>query len=153
MDDLWVVLPHLGAGGAQKVGLLAAAHFAEQGLKVRVLSLRRDHPVKHVLPKGVEVFDLGPDEVVHPWLTNAEDRAFLSRLRRFTLAQMLKLHRLAVRLAVSASWWLIDRQMYPGRKTCARDCFVTALHSWQAIATSGSEKLLSKPPQNVFSLY
>ena len=58
MDDLWVVLPHLGAGGAQKVGLLAAAHFAEQGLKVRVLSLRRDHPVKHVLPKGVEVFDL-----------------------------------------------------------------------------------------------
>ena len=119
MDDLWVVLPHLGAGGAQKVGLLAAAHFAEQGLKVRVLSLRRDHPIKHVLPKGVEVFDLGPDEVVHPWLTNAEDRAFLSRLRRFTLAQMLKLHRLAVRLAVSASWWLIDRQMYPGRKTCA----------------------------------
>ena len=29
MDDLWVVLPHLGAGGAQKVGLLAAEHFAE----------------------------------------------------------------------------------------------------------------------------
>ena len=28
VDDLWVVLPHLGAGGAQKVGLLAADHFA-----------------------------------------------------------------------------------------------------------------------------
>ena len=153
MDDLWVVLPHLGAGGAQKVGLLAAAHFAEQGLKVRVLSLRRDHPVKHVLPKRVEVFDLGPDEVVHPWLTNAEDRAFLSRLRRFTLAQMLKLHRLAVRLAVSASWWLIDRQMYPGRKTCA-----TRLLSYGIASLAGHRyvrlrKIVEQnPPKRVLSL-
>ena len=47
MDDLWVVLPHIGAGGAQKVGLLAAEHFAAQGFKVRVLSLRHGHPIKH----------------------------------------------------------------------------------------------------------
>ena len=39
MDDLWVVLPHLGAGGAQKVALLAAEHFSAQGYRVRVLTL------------------------------------------------------------------------------------------------------------------
>ena len=71
MDDLWVVLPHLGAGGAQKVGLLAAEHFAAQGLRVRVLSLRHNHPIKHRLPENVTAFDLGPDQddfSVHPWL-------------------------------------------------------------------------------------
>lgn len=52
MDDLWVVLPHLGAGGAQKVGLLAAEHFAAQGYRVRVLSLRHGHPLKHTIPAG-----------------------------------------------------------------------------------------------------
>ena len=61
MDDLWVVLPHIGAGGAQKVGLLAAEHFAVQGFKVRVLSLRHGHPIKHAIPDGVELLDLGPD--------------------------------------------------------------------------------------------
>jgi len=58
VDDLWVVLPHLGAGGAQKVGLLAADHFARQGLRVRVLSLRPDHPVKHRLPQNVSMLDM-----------------------------------------------------------------------------------------------
>ena len=66
MDDLWVVLPHLGAGGAQKVGLLAAEHFAEQGMKVRVLSLRPEHPVKHRLPANVRMLDVD----LHP---DAED--------------------------------------------------------------------------------
>ena len=45
MDDLWVVLPHLGAGGAQKVALLAAEHFSAQGYRVRVLTLIHGHPV------------------------------------------------------------------------------------------------------------
>ncbi len=30
-DDLWIVLPHLGPGGAQKVAVLAASHFATRG--------------------------------------------------------------------------------------------------------------------------
>ena len=38
-DDLWIVLPHLGAGGAQKVALIAAHHFAVQGLKVKLVTL------------------------------------------------------------------------------------------------------------------
>jgi len=59
MDDLWIVLPHLGAGGAQKVGLLAAEHFAAQGLRVQVLSLRPGHPIKHRLPENVSLLDIG----------------------------------------------------------------------------------------------
>ena len=98
MDDLWVVLPHLGAGGAQKVGLLAAEHFAAKGFRVRVLSLRHGHPVKHSIPSGVEVFDLGPHEVLHPWLRDVWNRSLQARSRRFTFAQVLKIHRILLRL-------------------------------------------------------
>lgn len=120
MDDLWVVLPHLGAGGAQKVGLLAAEHFASQGLRVQVLSLRHGHPIKHALPAGVEVFDLGPDEaILHPWLRDVADRSLLARMRRFSLAQVLKVQRVALRLAITLCWPLIERQMHPQRSTWA----------------------------------
>ncbi len=114
MDDLWVVLPHLGAGGAQKVGLLAAEHFAAEGFQVRVLSLRHGHPVKHSIPAGVEVFDLGPDEVVmHPWLRDGWNRSLGARCRRFSLAQVLKLQRMALHVAIAVTWPLIERQMHP----------------------------------------
>ena len=59
MDDLWVVLPHLGAGGAQKVGLLAAEHFSAQGYRVKVLTLIHGHPVLHNIPEGVRHQELG----------------------------------------------------------------------------------------------
>ena len=52
-DDLWLVLPHLGAGGAQKVALIAARHFAAQGLKVKLVTLIPGHPVAHTLPEGI----------------------------------------------------------------------------------------------------
>ena len=120
MDDLWVVLPHLGAGGAQKVGLLAAEHFASQGLRVRVLSLRHGHPIKHALPAGVDVFDLGPDEAaLHPWLSDLANRSLLARSRRFSLAQLIKLQRLLLRIAIALCWPLIERQMHPERSTWA----------------------------------
>ena len=120
MDDLWVVLPHLGAGGAQKVGLLAAEHFASQGLRVRVLSLRHGHPIKHALPAEVDVFDLGPDEAaLHPWLSDVANRSLLARARRFSLAQLIKLQRLLLRIAIALCWPLIERQMHPERSTWA----------------------------------
>ena len=120
MDDLWVVLPHLGAGGAQKVGLLAAEHFASQGLRVRVLSLRHGHPIKHALPAEVDVFDLGPDEAaLHPWLSDVANRSLLARSRRFSLAQLIKLQRLLLRIAIALCWPLIERQMHPERSTWA----------------------------------
>ena len=115
MDDLWVVLPHLGAGGAQKVGLLAAEHFAAQGFRVRVLSLRHGHPVKHIVPAGVEVFDLGPN--VHPWFQDVSNRSFGARIRRFVLAQVRKLVRIVFLVASSLFWPLIVRHMHPGNNT------------------------------------
>ena len=112
MDDLWVVLPHFGAGGAQKVGLLAAEHFAAQGLKVRVLSLRHGHPIKHALPDGVRAFDLGPD-AQHPWLADVHNRSLPARGRRFLLAQVLRLQRAGFRLLFALCWPWIARRMRP----------------------------------------
>ena len=104
MDDLWVVLPHIGAGGAQKVGLLAAEHFAAQGFKVCVLSLRHGHPINHRIPENVTVFDLGSDEddfSVHPWLQDVWNRSLIARGRRFSVAQWIKLRRLAIRITTA----------------------------------------------------
>lgn len=122
MDDLWVVLPHLGAGGAQKVGLLAAEHFAAQGLKVRVLSLRHNHPIKHRLPENVTVFDLGPDEQdPHPWLRDVENRSLLARGRRFVVAQCLRARRFTLRLLMGLlllwlqlTWRWVDPRVQVG---------------------------------------
>ena len=123
MDDLWVVLPHLGAGGAQKVGLLAAEHFADQGFTVRVLSLRHGHPVKHRLPENVTVFDLGPDDdlTVHLWLRDVWNRSLLARARRFSVAQCIKLRRLIIRVTMAlvlrsmqVTWPLIEARIQPG---------------------------------------
>ena len=122
MDDLWVVLPHLGAGGAQKVGLLAAEHFAAQGLRVRVLSLRHNHPIKHRLPGNVTVFDLGPDEQdPHPWLRDVENRSMLARGRRFVVAQCLRARRFTLRLLMGLlllwlqlTWRWVDPRVQVG---------------------------------------
>ena len=123
MDDLWVVLPHLGAGGAQKVGLLAAEHFAEQGLRVRVLSLRPEHPVKHRLPENVTTFsiDLCPDEELHPWLRDGWNRSLLARARRFSVAQLIRYRRLLIRFITQILVLILqllpprfDRQFQPG---------------------------------------
>ena len=129
MDDLWVVLPHLGAGGAQKVGLLAAEHFAAQGLKVRVLSLRHNHPIKHRLPENVIAFDLGPDQddfSVHPWLQDVWNRSLLARGRRFSVAQWIKCRRFVIRVFtalvlrwVQFTWPLFEHRIQPGSEASA----------------------------------
>ena len=127
MDDLWVVLPHLGAGGAQKVGLLAAEHFAARGFKVRVLSLRPEHPVKHRLPDNVSMLNMDPDpKSLHPWLRDVENRSWPARGRRFTVAQLIKLRRWIIRFVTVvvlrgiqiALPWLDDR-LQPGRSGLA----------------------------------
>ena len=134
MDDLWVVLPHIGAGGAQKVGLLAAEHFAARGFKVRVLSLRHGHPIKHALPAGVEVFDLGPDDGfdLHPWLRDGWDRSLPARGRRFTIAQVLKLRRglirattLLIMQGLQLTWPWCEQKVQPGS-----DAWVMRLLRW-----------------------
>jgi glycosyltransferase involved in cell wall biosynthesis len=113
MDDLWVVLPHLGPGGAQKVGLLAAGHFAAQGLKVRVVTLWYDHPIKHRLPEGVTHMDVGPDDR-RPWLGDYWNRSLLARGRRFCTAQLIKLRRWFVSGPIWLLWPWIERRAWPG---------------------------------------
>ena len=82
-DDLWLVLPHLGAGGAQKVALIAARHFAAQGLKVKLVTLIPGHPLAHPLPDGIPWLQLGAP-------TNS---SWWARGGRFALAQLDKLIR------------------------------------------------------------
>ena len=96
-DDLWVVLPHLGAGGAQKVALLAAGHFADQGLSVRLITLTHGHPVVHALPQGVIHQELGQER-------QAGIRSFL---------QIHVLNRLIRNSLLLLSPWLVPR-IYPG---------------------------------------
>ena len=87
-DDLWLVLPHLGAGGAQKVALIAARHFAAQGLKVKLVTLIPGHPVAHSLPDGIPWLELGAPT----------HRSWWARGGRFALAQLDKLIRLFFQL-------------------------------------------------------
>ena len=61
MTDLSFVMPHLGPGGAQRVAVLAAEHFASQGLRVSIITLLPGKPLAHRLPEGVQVIDLGPE--------------------------------------------------------------------------------------------
>jgi len=110
MDDLWVVLPHLGAGGAQKVGLLAAEHFSAQGYRVKVLTLIHGHPVLHNIPEGVRHQELGPDaNVLHAWLSDGWNRSWMARGRRFCVAQMIKAYRALIRFQLLIlSPWLVS---------------------------------------------
>ena len=96
-DDLWLVLPHLGAGGAQKVALIAARHFAAQGLKVKLVTLIPGHPVAHALPDGIPLLELGAP--IH--------RSWWARAGRFALAQLDKLIRWVFQLQLRwfAGWF------------------------------------------------
>ena len=96
-DDLWLVLPHLGAGGAQKVALIAARHFAAQGLKVKLVTLIPGHPLAHSLPDGIPWLELGAPT----------HRSWWARGGRFILAQLDKLIRWLFQLLLRwfASWF------------------------------------------------
>lgn len=87
-DDLLLVLPHLGPGGAQKVALLAAAHFMEKGWRVRLVTLLREPSLAHRLPEGVVWTDLSP-QVDALW-------------ERFRRHRLHRLHRFLAKLVMSA---------------------------------------------------
>ena len=112
-DDLWLVLPHLGAGGAQKVALIAARHFAAQGLKVKLVTLIAGHPVAHALPDGIPLLELGAPT----------HRSWWARGGRFTLAQVDKLIRWLFRLQLRwlAGWF--QARIRPGGRGLAMQLF------------------------------
>ena len=97
-DDLWLVLPHLGAGGAQKVALLAAERYLAMGWTVRLVTLLPGHPVVHQLPAGLFHTDLGP-EVAAQW------SLFFAPQRR--------LNRLVVKAMFSLGWPLVALAPWP----------------------------------------
>ena len=112
-DDLWLVLPHLGAGGAQKVALIAARHFAAQGLKVKLVTLIAGHPVAHALPDGIPLLELGAPT----------HRSWWARGGRFTLAQVDKLIRWLFQLQLRwlAGWF--QARIRPGGRGFAMQLF------------------------------
>ena len=60
IDDLWLVLPHLGPGGAQKVALLAAGFFMAKGWRVRLVTMLPGPAQAHAIPEGLLLTDLAP---------------------------------------------------------------------------------------------
>ena len=112
-DDLWLVLPHLGAGGAQKVALIAARHFAAQGLKVKLVTLIPGHPLAHALPDGIPLLELGAPT----------QRTWWARGGRFALAQIDKLIRLLFQLQLRwfAGWF--QSRAYPEGRGLAMQLF------------------------------
>ena len=112
-DDLWLVLPHLGAGGAQKVALIAARNFSSQGLKVKLVTLIPGHPVAHTLPDGIPLLELG----------TPAHRSWWARGGRFALAQLDKLIRLLFQLQLRwfAGW--IQARVHPGGRGFAMQLF------------------------------
>ena len=112
-DDLWLVLPHLGAGGAQKVALMAARHFTAQGLKVKLVTLIPGHPVAHPLPDGIPLLELGVPT----------HRSWWARAGRFALAQLDKLIRLLFQLQLRwfAGWF--QGRVDPGARGVAMQLF------------------------------
>ena len=112
-DDLWLVLPHLGAGGAQKVALIAARHFAAQGLTVKLVTLIPGHPVAHALPDGIPWLELGAPT----------HRSWWARGGRFMLAQLDKLIRWLFQLQLGwlAGWF--QARIHPGSEGLAMQLF------------------------------
>lgn len=109
-DHLWIVLPHLGPGGAQKVALLASEHFAALGWRVRVVSLLPDKLPVHQVPAGVALLDLG-DAVAAARLGDHWNRSLVARARRFL---RLWLHRLTAWLLLILLWPWLRRLRPPG---------------------------------------
>ena len=113
MDDLWLVLPHLGPGGAQKVALLAAGFFMLKGWRVRLVTMLPGPRQAHAIPEGLLVTDLAP-AVDALWKRDHWNRSVLARGRRY-LAPKRRLHRLTARLVMGPLVGLLE-PVQPGQR-------------------------------------
>ena len=118
-DDLWLVLPHLGPGGAQKVALLAAGFFMAKGWRVRLVTMLPGPAQAHAIPEGLLVTDLAP-AVDALWKRN---RSLLARGRR-DLAPKRRLHRALARLVMGPLVGLLE-SVQPGQR-----CWRSSLLQW-----------------------
>ena len=121
-DDLWLVLPHLGPGGAQKVALLAAGFFMAKGWRVRLVTMLPGPAQAHAIPEGLLVTDLAP-AVDALWKRDHWNRFLLARGRR-DLAPKRRLHRALARLVMGPLVGLLE-SVQPGQL-----CWRSSLLQW-----------------------
>ena len=121
-DDLWLVLPHLGPGGAQKVALLAAGFFMAKGWRVRLVTMLPGPAQAHAIPEGLLVTDLAP-AVDALWKRDNWNRSLLARGRRY-LAPKRRLHRALARLVMGPLVGLLE-SVQPGQR-----CWRSRLLQW-----------------------
>ena len=121
-DDLWLVLPHLGPGGAQKVALLAAVFFMAKGWRVRLVTMLPGPAQAHAIPDGLLVTDLAP-AVDALWKRDHWNRSLVARGRRY-LAPKRRLHRLLARLVMGPLVGLLE-PVKPGQR-----CWRSRLLCW-----------------------
>ena len=118
-DDLWLVLPHLGPGGAQKVALLAAGFFMAKGWRVRLVTMLPGPAQAHAIPEGLLVTDLA-DAL---WKRDHWNRSLVARARRY-LAPKRRLHRALARLVMGPLVGLLE-SVQPGQR-----CWRSRLLQW-----------------------
>ena len=140
-QNLFIVLPHLGPGGAQKVALLAAEHYQRRGFDVVVVSFLPDKPLAHGIPKGIEWIDLS--SVVRQRFRNRHPLVRFYRLARVWS------RRLAASLMLTLAWpWL--RTLQPGQCRWLLD--------WTMASVAGphadelAQLIRARRPQRVLSL-
>ena len=121
-DDLWLVLPHLGPGGAQKVALLAAGFFMAKGWRVRLVTMLPGPAQAHAIPEGLLVTDLAP-AVDALWKRDHWNRSLVARARRY-LAPKRRLHRALARLVMGPLVGLLE-SVQPGQR-----CWRSRLLQW-----------------------
>ena len=121
-DDLWLVLPHLGPGGAQKVALLAASFFGLKGWRVRLVTMLPGPGQAHAIPEGLLVTDLAP-AVDSLWKRDHWNRSLVARGRRY-LAPKRRLHRCFARLVMGPLVGLLE-PVQPGQR-----CWRSRLLRW-----------------------
>ena len=121
-DDLWLVLPHLGPGGAQKVALLAAGFFMAKGWRVRLVTMLPGPAQAHAIPEGLLVTDLAP-AVDALWKRDHWNRSLLAR-GRLHLVPKRRLHRALARLVMGPLVGLLE-SVQPGQR-----CWRSSLLQW-----------------------
>ena len=121
-DDLWLVLPHLGPGGAQKVALLAARFFAAKGWRVRLVTMLPGPGQAHAIPEGLLVTDLAP-AVDALWKRDHWALSPVVSGRRYLALKRL-LHRWFARLVMGPLVGLLE-PVQPGQR-----CWRSRLLRW-----------------------
>ena len=121
-DDLWLVLPHLGPGGAQKVALLAAGFFMAKGWRVRLVTMLPGPGQAHAIPEGLLMTDLAP-AVDALRRRDYWNRSLLARARRY-LAPKRRLLRALARLVMGPLVGLLE-SVQPGQR-----CWRSRLLQW-----------------------